>query len=173
MLINKFMQKVLIGSLALSFTSFAALAEGYPSKTIKLVVPYSAGGGGDTTSRFIADLAGDILGVKVIVENKTGGGGTIGIGSVAKAKPDGYTIGFISTSPITIRPHFMKMPYKPLTDLTYLGQFVSSPMPVVVRSDSPWKSLKEMMDFAKRTPASCGGRQQVKEVARTCLFLPP
>ena len=69
-----------------------------------------------------ADLATDILGVKVLVENKTGGGGTIGIGAVAKSKPDGYTIGFISTSPITIRPHFMKMPYKPMNDLTYLGK---------------------------------------------------
>ena len=88
-----------------------AFADSYPSKPIKLIVPYGAGGGGDTTSRFIADLATDILGVKVLVENKTGGGGTIGIGAVAKSKPDGYTIGFISTSPITIRPHFMKMPY--------------------------------------------------------------
>jgi tripartite-type tricarboxylate transporter receptor subunit TctC len=152
MLKNKIIQKMLIGCVATLFTSQFALAEGYPSKTIKLVVPYSAGGGGDTTSRFIADLAGDIMGVKVIVENKTGGGGTIGIGSVAKAKPDGYTIGFISTSPITIRPHFMEMPYKPLEDLTYLGQFVSSPMPVVVRADSPWKSLKDMMDFSKANP---------------------
>jgi tripartite-type tricarboxylate transporter receptor subunit TctC len=152
MLKSNIFRTALLGSLSLLLTSHIALAEGYPEKSIKLVVPYSAGGGGDTTSRFIADLAGDILGVKVIVENKTGGGGTIGIGSVAKAKPDGYTIGFISTSPITIRPHFMKMPYKPLTDLTYLGQFVSSPMPVVVRSDSPWKSLKEMMDFAKANP---------------------
>ena len=95
-----------------------AFADKYPSKPIKLIVPYGAGGGGDTTSRFIADLATDILGVKVLVENKTGGGGTIGIGAVAKSKPDGYTIGFISTSPITIRPHFMKMPYKPRDDLT-------------------------------------------------------
>ena len=57
-----------------------AFADKYPSKPIKLIVPYGAGGGGDTTSRFIADLATDILGVKVLVENKTGGGGTIGIG---------------------------------------------------------------------------------------------
>ena len=129
-----------------------SFADKYPSKPIKLIVPYGAGGGGDTTSRFIADLATDILGVKVLVENKTGGGGTIGIGAVAKSKPDGYTIGFISTSPITIRPHFMKMPYKPMDDLTYLGQFVSSPMPVILRSGSKWKSFEEMMSFAKSNP---------------------
>ena len=115
-------------------------------------MPYGAGGGGDTTSRFIADIATDILGVKVIVENKTGGGGTIGIGAVAKSKPDGYTIGFISTSPITIRPHFMKMQYKPMKDFTYLGQFVSSPMPVIMRSNGEWKNFEEMMAFAKSNP---------------------
>lgn len=149
MSIKGFIQGTLLGCLAATVVTQAAVADGYPSKPIKLIVPYSAGGGGDTTSRFIADLASDIMGVKVIVENKTGGGATIGIGAVAKAKNDGYTIGFISTSPITIRPHFMKMPYKPLEDLTFLGQFVSSPMPVVIRSDSPWKNLGEMMAFAK------------------------
>jgi tripartite-type tricarboxylate transporter receptor subunit TctC len=149
MSIKRFIQATLLGGLSAAAITHAAVAEGYPEKSIKLIVPYSAGGGGDTTSRFIADLASDILGVKVIVENKTGGGGTIGIGAVAKSKSDGYTIGFISTSPITIRPHFLEMPYKPMEDLTYLGQFVSSPMPVVVRSDSPWQSLEEMMTFAK------------------------
>ena len=152
MSIKIFFQAALLGGLAATAMSQPALAEGYPEKSIKLIVPYSAGGGGDTTSRFIADLASDILGVKVIVENKTGGGGTIGIGAVAKSKPDGYTIGFISTSPITIRPHFLEMPYEPMKDLTFLGQFVSSPMPVVVRSDSPWNSLEEMMTFATANP---------------------
>ena len=92
---------LLISSITLFLIS-NSFAGNYPSKPIKLIVPYGAGGGGDTTSRVIADLATDILGVKVLVENKTGGGGTIGIGAVAKSKPDGYTIGFISTSPITI-----------------------------------------------------------------------
>lgn len=153
MSIKRFFQATLLGGLAATAISQAAAADGYPERSIKLVVPYSAGGGGDTTSRFIADLASDILGVKVIVENKTGGGGTIGIGSVANSKADGYTIGFISTSPITIRPHFLEMPYEPMKDLTFLGQFVSSPMPVIVRDDSPWQSLGEMMTFAKANPS--------------------
>ena len=151
-----FLKLIIKGILMFFSITFLLISNGftdsYPSKPIKLIVPYGAGGGGDTTSRFIADLATDILGVKVLVENKTGGGGTIGIGAVAKSKPDGYTIGFISTSPITIRPHFMKMPYKPLNDLTYLGQFVSSPMPVILRSDSQWKSFEDMMAFAKSNP---------------------
>jgi tripartite-type tricarboxylate transporter receptor subunit TctC len=100
----------------------------------------------------IAKLAGDIMGVKINVENKTGGGATIGIGAVSKSKPDGYTIGFVSTSPITIRPHMMKAPYHPLKDLTYIGQFIADSQPLVVLKDSPHKSLKDLISFAKANP---------------------
>ena len=129
--------------------SFAA---GYPNKTITFICPYSAGGGGDTASRMIAKIAGDIMGVKINVENKTGGGATIGIGAVSKAKPDGYTVGFVSTSPITIRPHMMKAPYHPLKDLTYISQFVASNQPLVVKKDSSFKSLKDVITYAKANP---------------------
>ncbi len=149
---HRFLLPAILGGLAVMALGQTAAADSYPSKPIKLIVPYSAGGGGDTTSRFIADMASDIMGVNFVVENKTGGGATIGIGAVAKSKPDGYTIGFISTSPITIRTHMMKAPYDPLTDLTYIGQFVSSPVPVVVRADSDWQTLDDLMAFAKANP---------------------
>jgi tripartite-type tricarboxylate transporter receptor subunit TctC len=130
----------------------SVLAAGYPSKTITLICPYSAGGGGDTASRMIAKLAGDMMGVQINVENKTGGGATIGINAVAKAKPDGYTVGFISTSPITIRPHMMKAPYDPAKDLSYIGQFVASTQPLVVKADSPWKTLADVIAYGKANP---------------------
>lgn len=149
---KRFLVSALIGGLAAMAFGQVAIADAYPSKPIKLIVPYSAGGGGDTTSRFIADMASDIMGVNFVVENKTGGGATIGIGAVAKSAPDGYTVGFISTSPITIRTHMMQAPYDPLTDLTYIGQFVSSPMPIIVRSDSDWQTLDDMMAFARANP---------------------
>ena len=138
--------------LAVVMAPVAVSAAGYPSSTITLICPYSAGGGGDTASRMIAKLAGDMMGVKVNVENKTGGGATIGIGAVAKAKPDGYTVGFISTSPITIRPHMMKAPYDPTTDLTYLGQFVASNQPLVVKAGSKWKNLDDLIAYGKANP---------------------
>jgi len=138
--------------LAVALAPSTSLAAGYPSKSITLICPYSAGGGGDTASRMIAKLAGDMMGVKVNVENKTGGGATIGIGAVAKAKPDGYTVGFISTSPITIRPHMMKAPYDPNSDLTYLGQFVASNQPLVVKADSKWKTLDDLIAYGKANP---------------------
>lgn len=117
-----------------------------------MICPYSAGGGGDTATRIVAKIAGDIMGVQINVENKTGGGATIGIGATAKAKPDGYTLGFISTSPITIRTHMMKAPYHPLKDLSYVGQIVSSNQPLIVRANSEWKSLKDVIDFARANP---------------------
>ena len=117
-----------------------------------MICPYSAGGGGDTATRIVAKLAGDLMGVQINVENKTGGGATIGIGATAKAKPDGYTLGFISTSPITIRTHMMKAPYHPLKDLSYVGQIVSSNQPLIVRANSKWKKLKDVIEFARANP---------------------
>jgi tripartite-type tricarboxylate transporter receptor subunit TctC len=139
-------------ALAILLTPLTALAGSYPEKSITIVCPYSAGGGGDTSTRMIAKLAGDIMGVKINVENKTGGGATIGIGVVSKAKPDGYTIGFVSTSPITIRTHMMKAPYHPLKDLSYIGQFVASSQPLVVLKDSPHKTLSDLIAYAKANP---------------------
>jgi len=143
----------IIGGLLLTLPiSGVALADAYPSKPITMICPYSAGGGGDTATRIVAKIAGDIMGVQINVENKTGGGATIGIGATAKAKPDGYTLGFISTSPITIRTHMMKAPYHPLKDLSYVGQIVSSNQPLIVRANSKWKSLKDLIDFARANP---------------------
>jgi tripartite-type tricarboxylate transporter receptor subunit TctC len=131
---------------------FMAQAGSYPEKSITFICPYSAGGGGDTASRMSAKLAGDMMGVKINVENKTGGGATIGIGAVAKSKPDGYTVGFVSTSPITIRPHMMKAPYHPLKDFSYIGQFVASSQPLVVLKGSPHKTLDDVIAYAKANP---------------------
>ncbi|MCR9074229.1 MAG: tripartite tricarboxylate transporter substrate binding protein [Alphaproteobacteria bacterium] len=144
--------KLIGGALLAATLSSGVLAAGYPDKPITLICPYSAGGGGDTASRMIAKLAGDMMGVQINVENKTGGGATIGISAVANAKPDGYTIGFISTSPITIRPHMMDAPYNPIEDLTYIGQFVASSQPLIVRADSSYKTLDDVIAYARENP---------------------
>ncbi len=141
---------VLAGLLVATATS--ASAAGYPDKPITMICPYSAGGGGDTATRMIAKLAGDMMGVKINVENKTGGGATIGINAVAKSKPDGYTLGFVSTSPITIRPHMTKPPYDPIKDLSYVGQFVASNQPLVVKAGSQFKSLDDLIAYGKSNP---------------------
>jgi len=107
----------------------------YPSRPITIIVPYAPGGGGDTFTRAIAVQAREILGTKILVENRTGGGATIGVGSVARSLPDGYTLGFVSSSPLVVVPNFFDVPYDPVKDLTYLSRFVVSPYPVLVRGD--------------------------------------
>lgn len=130
----------------------AAAQSDYPSESITMVVPYAAGGGGDTFTRAIADQARQILGVNVNVVNRTGGGATIGIGSVARSAPDGYTIGFVSTSPIVVSPNFTDTPYDPTSDLTYLARFVTSPHPMVVPADSEWETFEDLVAWVNENP---------------------
>ena len=137
---------------ALALMATTAGAQDYPTEPINLIVPYAPGGNGDITSRFIADKASDILGVNFVVENRAGGGAFIGINSCANAEPDGYTICFISTSPITVRPHVIEAPYDPMTDLTYLGQYMLSKQPVIARNDGKFTSIDDVVAFAKENP---------------------
>ena len=145
-------KNILAGAAALAVTATMGMAQSYPSEPITLIVPYSPGGNGDITSRFIADKASDIMGVNFVVENREGGGAFIGINSCANAEPDGYTICFISTSPITVRPHVIEAPYNPIEDLTYLGQYMLSKQPVIARNDGKFTSIQDVIDFAKENP---------------------
>ena len=104
--------------LGLAFVSNSIAA--YPDKPITIVVVYGAGGSGDTTIRAIADFAQRTTGATVIVENRAGGGGTIGVSHVSRAAPDGYTLGLVSTSPFTVTPYFKSVTYDPLKDFTFI-----------------------------------------------------
>lgn len=137
---------------ALMAMAGAAAAQDYPSEQITLIVPYAPGGNGDITSRFVADKASKIMGVNFVVENRAGGGAFIGLNSCANAEPDGYTICFLSTSPITVRPHVIEAPYDPIEDLDYLGQYMLSKQPIIVRNDGKFNSLDEVIAFAKERP---------------------
>ena len=131
----------------------AVLAQAaYPSKPIRLIVPYNPGGSSDLTARFIADMAKDILGQPVIVENRPGAGGTIGIGSVASSPPDGYTLVQVTASPIVVRPHVARTPYDPQKDLTYLGRYMVTHAPFAVKTSSPFRSIGDVVAFAKANP---------------------
>ena len=127
-------------------------SEEYPSKPVTIIVPYAPGGGGDTFTRAIASQAADILGVKIFVENKTGGGGTVGVGSAARADADGYTLAFVSTSALVMAPNFLDVPYDPVEDFTYLSQFVVSVHPVLVGAKSPFHSFSDVLEFGKANP---------------------
>ena len=98
-MMDKFIATTL--SLLLGFAFVPEAKAEYPEKPISIVVVYGAGGSGDTTIRAIADFAQSTTGATVVVENKAGGGGTIGVSHVSRAAPDGYTLGLVSTSPFT------------------------------------------------------------------------
>lgn len=136
------------------FSAFIALpagAQNYPEKPITLIVPYSAGGATDVAMRALADAAAKQLGQRIIVENRTGVGGTLGPQTMVNAKPDGYVI---SQMPITVFriPHMQKVSFDPLTDFTWILHVSGYTFGVAVRSDSPWKTWQEFIAYAKANP---------------------
>jgi tripartite-type tricarboxylate transporter receptor subunit TctC len=134
-------------------------AKEWPNQPITLVVGWAAGGSSDIVSRTLADSMTKTLGVPVVVENKTGASGHLSLSLVSKAKPDGYTIGFLATTAITDKPFFVKnLPFDPINGFTYLASVFKYGNGWVVRADSPWKTLQEFIDDAKKQPGklTCG-----------------
>jgi len=136
-------------SIILAITS-SALAE-YPEKPINCIVSFEAGGTTDIAARSMADLASKILGQPMVVINKAGGTGSVGLASVKKEKPDGYNICSIAGG-IFITQHMRQLPFDVLKDFTPIMQFAEYPTPVLVRDDSPWKTFKDLVEYAKRNP---------------------
>ncbi len=124
----------------------------YPERPISVMVTYAAGGSMDMSTRAICAAAEKILGKPMIVENKPGGGGTVALALLANAKPDGYTLCGATDSGIIRVPQLQKMTYKPLKDFTPLIAYAQPLNTIVVRSDAPWKSMKELLDYAKKNP---------------------
>lgn len=125
-----------------------AAAQDYPTKPVRLIVPYSAGGVTDQYGRAFAELAGKRLGQSVIVENKTGANGTLGAVQMLNTDPAGYTI---TMTPIGVfrMPHISGTQYDPMKDLTYLSSMVGFNYYIVVNASSPWSSLADLVKYAK------------------------
>ena len=142
--------------------SFAALwvapahaQPAYPSKTITMIVPFPPGGVADTVARPVAEALGRELGQTVIVENRAGAGGALGIGQAARAPADGYTL-LLSLSSISILPLadriLERKPVYKLADFKPIARFTADPTVLVVRADAPWKTLAEFVADLKRSP---------------------
>ena len=130
-----------------------AAAQEFPTRTIKLVVPFPAGGPADTFGRVLADKMGALLGQTVVIENRAGAGGLTGTASVAKAEPDGYTIGIAASSALAINVNLREtMPFQPLRDFRLLTQVVSVPEILVVGESVEAKTLAELVALAKAQP---------------------
>jgi tripartite-type tricarboxylate transporter receptor subunit TctC len=134
-------------------TAHAQTAENWPNKGLTLIVPYAPGGFSDTRMRLLARKLADKLGQPVIVENKGGAGGVIGTAMVAKAAPDGYTLGSGNLAPLAVNPSLMpKIPYNVPRDLAPVILIENSPLVLSVANTMPVKSLTELIALAKKEP---------------------
>ncbi len=140
--------------LAALLLPLGALAQDFPSKPIKVIVPYAAGGGADILARVVGQQLGERLKQPVIVENKGGGSNTIGMSTVAPAAKDGYTLG-LATPVFVMTPALMKNhPYDPLNDFEPVAMIGFTPLVLVVHPSVPAKTTKEFVALAKAKPGS-------------------
>jgi tripartite-type tricarboxylate transporter receptor subunit TctC len=131
----------------------SAMAQDYPTKTIRIIVPFAPGGNVDITARLVAPGLAEVLGQPVVVENKPGAGGTIGADLVAKSPPDGYTLLMGSNSTFSVAPSlYPKNPYNPLRDFSPVIMIASAPFVLVVNADSPITSTRALVARAKVAP---------------------
>lgn len=138
---------------ALTFTAYAQDAS--YKKPIRIIVPYSAGAVTDMLGRLVAKNLSESLGVSVIVENRTGAGGTIGTDYVAKSTPDGLTLLLGATGPVSVgKALYPKLPYDPAKDLTPIALISRVPFVVVAHPDQPFKNIAEIVAAAKAKPNS-------------------
>jgi len=135
---------------SISKLSFAQAA--YPSKPITWIVGYSAGGNADSRSRQMAKAMGQVMGATIIIDNKPGAGANIGTAAIVKGNPDGYTIGMGNFAPLSVNQALFKsLPYVP-SDATPIMLIERGPLILMVRADSPYKSVKDIVAAAKATP---------------------
>ena len=140
------------GALLAASLACAAQAPGYPSKPIRLVVPFPPGAGTDTVARFVALHLGDALKVPVVVDNRTGAGGAIGAIEVAKADPDGYTLLFVAGPFTTVAAASKNATYDPVRQFAAVAPIATSPLVFVVNPSVPASSMREFIALAKREP---------------------
>jgi tripartite-type tricarboxylate transporter receptor subunit TctC len=140
---------VAFGVLLLGFTSMAAE---YPTKPLYLITPWGAGGAIDSATRSLAVVAKKFLNQPVIAENKTGGGGTVGTIYVLKKPPDGYTIGITSLPPTLVSYITGRLDLHPVDDFTYIIQVCGYFFGICVRSDAPWQSIQEFVQYCQANP---------------------
>ena len=163
------------GCILIWLSGVSALAQEYPARPIRLIVPIGAGGGTDILARHVAQKLGERFRQAAIVENRPGAGSLIGTEYVAKAAPDGYTllVGGIFNM-VMNRALLRNLPYEPLRDFVPLGYISAYPFVLVARADLPGSSLKELVQYAKERPGKLtygsAGLGTLQHVWGTILF---
>ena len=140
---------VLSAAAIMGALSTSAYAQAWPQRTVRIIVPFQPGGGGDTQARLLAKKFTESLGQSFVVDNRSGAGGMIGAEIVAKAQGDGYTLLFTTASLAANVPLVKKLPFDPVKDLAPVSWFTSAPLILVVHPSVPAKSVKELVALAK------------------------
>lgn len=144
----------LLGLLSCLAPLGAPAGESWPARPLHIVVAYPAGGVSDAMARLLGERLAGLLGVAVVVENKAGASGAIAVDAVAKSAPDGYTLCFTSSSPLTLSPYLGRLPYRPDKDLAPVVQVMSSPVLLLATPATPVHDFRELLAQARRQPAT-------------------
>jgi len=128
-----------------------SFAQPYPSKPISVLVGFVPGGSVDTSTRLLVGKAEKFVGQPFVISNNSGGGGSVALGIIAKEKPDGYRLAGTTSTGLVLIPQLRAVPYK-LEDVVPIMHFLAMYTGLVVRSDSPWKTVKEFMEYSKMNP---------------------
>ena len=166
----------LLALCAASLTAATAAAQSYPGKSVRVIVPFAAGGATDIVARVVAQKLGETWGQQVVVDNRAGAGGNIGGELAAKSTPDGYTLFMTSGSIITANQHiYKKMPFDPAKDLVPVINVANGPQVLIVTPTFPPKTVKELIALAKAHPreisyGSAGFGSQTHLAAENFLY---
>jgi len=148
-------RSVLLGAMLISSATWVAAQTAWPTRPITMIVPFPPGGLADLVARPVAEAMSRDLGQPVVIENKAGAGGGIGMGLAAKAKPDGYTI-LMALSSLTVIPEADTLLGRPpmfaLADLRPIARYTADPTVLAVRADAPWKTVKDFVEDVKKRP---------------------
>ena len=153
MFLSKNLKTVAGVVLAIAFGTGVARAE-YPDKPITMIVPWTAGGSTDQTARVLAKAAEASLGQPIVIINQPGASTTIGMAALAAAKPDGYTIGTLSSTGYLVALQGRKLPFDPINSFSYISYYGDNVIGVAVKSEAPWKSLKDLVEDGKKRPGA-------------------
>ncbi len=144
-----------LGAATLAVVASTAAAQSYPTKPIRMIMPNAPGSANDTLGRIVAAHMGDALGQQIVIDNRAGAGGLLGMEIGKNSAPDGYTLCAASTAAMSIAPHIYKsLPYDPLKDFEYISLYAATPNVLVVNPNVPAKNMKEWIDWVKASGKS-------------------
>jgi tripartite-type tricarboxylate transporter receptor subunit TctC len=150
--LNIFMPVALLCALAAA--SAPAAEQPYPNRPIRLLVGYPPGGPADVTARLIAPYLTEALGQQIVIDNRSGAGGTVAAQTLARAEPDGYTIGIVANGEMAISPNLRKVPYDPLKDFAPVSRIGANQLALVVHPSVPAKTVADLVALAKAKPGA-------------------